>query len=142
MRTFTCSCGNQLFFDNSVCVQCKHEVGWCPVCRAVADVVPGDNGALICSQCSTALVKCANYAAHNVCNRFVAAAASGGAPPPAPAASAQPAPAAPLCDCCRFNRTIPDLSVPGNKERWQRLEAAKRRVLYDLAMAKFPYGTE
>ena len=32
--------------------------------------------------------------------------------------------------------------MPGNKERWYRLEAAKRRTLYDLDMVGFPYGTE
>jgi hypothetical protein len=45
-----------------------------------------------------------------------------------------------LCDCCRFNRVIPDLRVKGNHEKWYRLEAAKRRVMYDLDQLGLPYG--
>jgi len=45
-----------------------------------------------------------------------------------------------LCDACRFNRTIPDLSVDGNRERWAELEAAKRRLLYTLDFLGLPYG--
>jgi hypothetical protein len=55
-----------------------------------------------------------------------------------PATAAQGA----LCDCCRFNDTIPDLSVAGNWEKWRRLEAAKRRLFYDLGELGLPYGTE
>jgi len=47
-----------------------------------------------------------------------------------------------LCDCCRFNDTIPDLSVAGNQKRWARLEAAKRRLFYDLKLLMLPYGTK
>src|ERR1700761_8754379 len=71
MRTFLCSCGNQLFFDNVACMRCKREVGWCPECEAISDVTPDDSGTLVCSRCSTRLVKCSNYATYNVCNRFV-----------------------------------------------------------------------
>lgn len=39
-----------------------------------------------------------------------------------------------LCGSCTMNGMIPDLAVPGNLERWARLEAAKRRMLYDLDM--------
>ena len=133
MRTFRCSCGNQLFFDNSVCMKCKHDVGWCPVCEAITDVTTNE-GAFCCSCCHTSVVKCSNYAANNVCNRFVASDASQG--------SQGQTSKGVFCDCCRFNRTIPDLSVQGNREKWYRLEAAKRRVLYDLKMLEFPFGTE
>lgn len=134
MRTFLCSCGNQLFFDNSVCMRCKHEVGWCPVCLLITDVTTSGDGTFSCSRCASSLVKCSNYASYNVCNRFVAC---------VPARGTQGETSAGVfCDCCRFNHTIPDLSVNGNKEKWYRLEAAKRRVVYDLNMLGFPYGTE
>ncbi len=42
------------------------------------------------------------------------------------------APAAALCTACAFNRTIPDLSSPENVARWQRVERAKRRLVYGL----------
>jgi len=41
-----------------------------------------------------------------------------------------------------LNRTIPDLTVPGNKERGYRLESAKRRSIYDLDTLGFPHGFE
>jgi hypothetical protein len=47
-----------------------------------------------------------------------------------------------LCDYCRFNETIPDLSVQDNKEKWYRLEVAKRRLLYNLDLLYLPYGTQ
>jgi hypothetical protein len=39
----------------------------------------------------------------------------------------------PLCVSCRQTRVLPDLSVPGNAERWYRIEVAKRRLFYTLA---------
>ena len=45
-----------------------------------------------------------------------------------------------LCDYCRYNDTIPDLSVEGNRERWYRLETGKRRLLYTLDLLSLPYG--
>jgi hypothetical protein len=39
-----------------------------------------------------------------------------------------------------LTETIPDLSVPGNREKWARLEAAKRRLLYTLDLLGLPYG--
>jgi hypothetical protein len=115
-------------------MRCKREVGWCPVCSLVTDVTTSGDGTFTCSACSTSLTKCSNYASYNVCNRFVAR---------MPAQGTQGGTSAGVfCDCCRFNRTIPDLSVSGNKEKWYRIEAAKHRTFYDLNMLGFPYGTE
>jgi hypothetical protein len=115
-------------------MKCKREVGWCPSCHAIRDVLTNNDGSFSCSACSTPLVKCSNYAAHNVCNRFVACVT--------PAGSQSESSAGVLCDCCRFNRTIPDLSVAGNQQKWYRLEAAKRRTFYDLEMLGLPFGNE
>jgi hypothetical protein len=140
MRTFTCSCKNTLYFDNVVCIKCKHLVGWCPVCAAIQDVVPAGANTFSCTQCKTLLIQCHNYAAHNVCNRFLAAPAA--VAPGTPPAAAPVAPAEPLCSYCRFNKTIPDLSVAGNQMKWARIEAAKRRTLYQFDMLHLPYGDE
>jgi hypothetical protein len=43
-----------------------------------------------------------------------------------------------LCISCRLNRTIPDLSVPGNEERWRRIEDAKRRLISSLLAMGLP----
>jgi len=39
----------------------------------------------------------------------------------------------PLCVSCRQTRVLPDLSIPANRDRWLRIEAAKRRLFYTLA---------
>ncbi|MGE3315860.1 MAG: putative zinc-binding metallopeptidase [Planctomycetaceae bacterium] len=126
MRTFQCSCRNPVFFDNSQCLACGKELGFCPVCQNLVDLRPDERNAFRCGNpgCGTGLLKCDNYALHNVCNRCVPESAGEGA----------------LCDCCRFNDTIPDLSVPGNLQKWGRLEAAKRRLFYDLCLLSLPYG--
>ena len=33
-----------------------------------------------------------------------------------------------FCRACRLNKTIPALTIAGNRERWIRVEAAKKRV--------------
>ncbi|SMH27503.1 zinc-binding metallopeptidase family protein [Mesorhizobium australicum] len=37
-----------------------------------------------------------------------------------------------FCRACALNKTIPDLSIEGNRDRWIRVEAAKRRLVYAL----------
>ena len=142
MHKFACSCGNRLYFDNSRCVNCGHEVGWCPCCQGIRDVTPRLPAGYVCTSCKSELVKCGN-AAYGVCNRFVLepvvrAAVNGEVRPPDPKAPAIPVVL--LCDCCRFNQTIPDLKVQGNLGKWGRLEAAKRRTLYNLSRVGFRFG--
>ncbi len=47
-------------------------------------------------------------------------------------------PGDPFCLACRLNRIIPNLSVPGNAERWARVERAKRRLVVDLLRLGLP----
>lgn len=68
---------------------------------------------------------CANRLDHEVCNRTLPAAAEGA-----------------FCRLCALNDTVPNLDVPGNRERWARLEAAKRRLVYTLDLVDLPYGAE
>lgn len=127
MKTFSCQCGNMLFFENTRCVACGCHVGWCPACRNITALNVEANGKLRCgnTQCGSPLVKCLNYVDHDVCNRCLVPGASGR-----------------LCDYCRFNDTIPDLAAGDNREKWYRLEVAKRRLLYSLDQLRLPYGNE
>jgi len=129
MRTYLCQCGQTTYFDNTQCLACGQELGFCPVCRQLVTLLTEADGSLRCGrpECAAPLAKCLNYAEHQVCNRCVGL--------PATSESAG------LCDCCRFNDTIPDLSVAGNREKWRRLEGAKRRLFYDLVELGLPYGT-
>ncbi len=91
------------------------------------------------ADCRQPLSKCHNYPVENVCNRcFV--------PEPASAAQnnvtvADGTPTTRLCLACQLTETIPDLSVVGNREKWARLEAAKRRLLYTLDRLGLPYAS-
>ncbi|MAM58288.1 MAG: hypothetical protein CMN25_13210 [Salinicola sp.] len=130
MRTFECHHCNppsRLFFDNTRCVVCDAEVGWCPSCQAIAAMIPDSEVGYRCANpgCGQALVKCFNFASEGVCNRMQTPedhAAYGG-----------------LCDCCRHNAVIPDLSVEGHRARWAALEAAKRRLFYTLDLIGLPH---
>ncbi|WP_066838528.1 zinc-binding metallopeptidase family protein [Rufibacter ruber] len=132
MQTFGCACGNKLYFENSQCVCCQREVGWCPVCEGIHAVEPDGKGHYTCTNpdCRATLVKCFNYSTYNVCNRFVAAWSQ-------PQQNNQC-----LCDYCQLTKTIPDLSIDGNLSKWYQLEVAKRRLLYLLDRLGLPYGSK
>jgi len=127
MRTFACTCGQRLFFDNTACLNCGRRVGWCPCCRAVRGLDPVGDGRWRCTgeACGQVLVACFNYDVEDVCNRMV---------------SAEDARSPLFCAGCRLNRTVPDTTVNGNRAKWARLEAAKRRLLYTLDLLGLPYG--
>lgn len=128
MQRFTCDCGNRLFFDNTHCLACEREVSWCPVC-ATLTALEFENPGMHCARCETELWKCANRIDYDVCNRSVQAPESG--------TSSEPL----ICDCCRYNDTIPDLSVEGNLQRWRDLEMAKRRLINGLDNLGLPHGS-
>ena len=129
MKSFQCHCTNILFFENTQCVACGSEVGWCPACRRVSGLRASDTGTYRCgyAECQALLVKCHNYAIERVCNRCRLSDQGNHA-------------MSKLCDYCRFNATIPDLSIEGNREKWYRLETAKRRLFYTLDLLGLPYG--
>ena len=63
----------------------------------------------------------ANHSQQNVCNWAVEA----GDPEP-------------LCRSCRLTNIIPNLTQPGNRASWYRLETAKRRLIYSLLNLQLP----
>jgi hypothetical protein len=129
VRTYNCDCGNPLFYENSMCLNCNAELAFCPHCRRLAPLALEPTGLYRCrhADCGRELVKCENYRRHQVCNRGVRWQSGGGWQER-------------FCDCCRYNQVIPDLSILGNQERWYRLEAAKRRLFYGLDLLGLPRG--
>ncbi len=125
MKTFSCQCGNRLFFENTQCVSCGREVGWCEACNDLASLTLLENDLYKCDLCGQSIQKCRNYSVEQVCNRLRVPDSSN--------------PEAALCKACELTETIPDLSIEGNREKWARLEQAKRRLVYQLDLLNLPY---
>jgi len=126
MRPFKCSCGARIFFDNTRCLACKHELAFAPdFRRMVALEALGEGRYRAANGGDGIYVKCDNYAMHGVCNWVVDAQAGRS-----------------LCRACELNHVIPNLSNPENRERWGRMEAAKRRLIYSLLELKLPFNSK
>jgi hypothetical protein len=125
MLTYKCECGSPLFFENSFCTSCGSPVGWCEVCRRMV-ALKSDGERLVCGNpsCGTELTKCLNYMEHATCNHCI---------------PAEPGQGATLCRSCRLTEVIPDLTVDGNLDKWRRLEAAKRRLLFQMDQLGLAY---
>jgi hypothetical protein len=125
MKIFHCDhCEHLVFFENTQCVKCGHTLAYLPDVGQVASLDPVDGGLWRSPLAETGgrtYRQCANYAEQQICNWAV------------DASDPQV-----MCVSCRLTRVIPDLSVPGNREAWFRLEVAKRRLVYTLASLKLP----
>ncbi|MDB4946762.1 MAG: hypothetical protein JWP97_6296 [Labilithrix sp.] len=125
MKVFHCDhCGQLLFFENVNCVRCGRALAFIPELHDLAslDPVPG-SVEWHSPQSNRAFRLCENYAKQSasVCNWALPADDSN-----------------PFCRSCRLTRTIPNLSVPGNDQRWYALEVAKRRLVYTLLELGLP----
>ncbi|MBK1705207.1 zinc-binding metallopeptidase family protein [Halochromatium glycolicum] len=119
MKLFSCdACGHTLYFDNVECTSCGHRLGFDPTrldLIAFDLAANGDWQPIKARSTNPGFRPCANYAEHAACNWVVPATQTDG-----------------FCPACRLNRTIPDLSVPGNLLLWQRLQTEKHRLVYSL----------
>jgi hypothetical protein len=125
MRTYTCECGELLFFENVLCVTCKREVGFLPEFVCLSSLDPAENGLYrpyVPDAKGQLFKKCQNYAQAGVCNWMV------------PADNTAEA----FCVSCRLDTVIPDLSAPQNVTLWAATEAAKRRLVYSALRLKLP----
>jgi hypothetical protein len=125
MKTFACQCGNRLFFENVQCVACGRDVGYCEQCSEVTSFSADESGDFRCEKCGAVARKCTNYQTEQVCNHFV----------PVSADTTEIL----LCSVCQLTETIPDLTIEGNRDKWRRLEQAKRRLIYQLDLLRLPY---
>ncbi len=116
MKWFKCSCGAAVYFDNVGCLTCGKALGFLADERKLVALEPTGDGQFTTSEVAGVTYRqCENYAVHGVCNWMVR--------------SDQPHT---LCISCRLNEVIPDLSLPENREKWARIEAAKRRLVFTL----------
>lgn len=118
------NCGQMLHFENTICLRCGAPLGFLPESLQLSSLVPGEDGTLgPKSRPGTRARPCGNAASAG-CNWLVAA-DTGEA----------------FCIACRLNRTIPDLAIPGNLDKWQAIEAAKRRLVYGLLRLELPLAS-
>jgi len=122
VNLFTCeNCGERVYFENVRCERCRRALGyWAPANEMFA-LTAAENGRWR-NVAGDDYRYCAN-AAYAACNWLV---------PFTDEAASQ------LCEACAFNRTIPDIAVEKNRERWQRLELAKHRLIYSLRRLDLP----
>jgi len=119
VKAFHCDhCGSLVFFENVQCVRCGHALGFVPELKELSALELASEGlwrGLAPAAKGRTYRACRNGEQHQVCNWLVDA-----EDPEA------------FCVACRLNEMIPELSVWGNPERWRKLEAAKRRMVYTL----------
>lgn len=121
MKLFTCTnCDAIVHFDNTICTSCSSPLGFIPDSFSMT-ALAADGPALSDGR---QWRRCANHGpALADCNWLVAE-EEGQA----------------FCIACRLNRTIPDLSVTGHAQLWQRLEEEKRRLIYSALRLRLPVG--
>jgi hypothetical protein len=124
MKIFHCDhCQHLVFFENFCCLRCDHKLAYLPDVSDLGSLDPVDDNLW---RSSAALGGrryrlCENYTRESICNWAIAADDPN-----------------PLCKSCRLTHVIPDLSQPGHKEAWYRLEVAKRRLVYSLLTLALP----
>lgn len=129
MKTFTCVCGQLIFFQNVTCVNCHRELGFLPDVLATSSLEPIAEGIWRAGQIphgeAVLYRKCQNYQSENVCNWMV------------PQNDKEV-----FCLSCRLNDTIPDLGQNGNRRLWALMEGAKRRLVYGLLRLGLPLASK
>lgn len=122
MKLFRCSaCQTPAYFDNTACTACGTALGFAPEAMAMGAIDEAGTARVQTQGDERRYGRCANYRHEGVCNWLVAQEDG-----------------ADFCLACRLNRTIPDLSVPGNRVLWERLENEKRRLVYSLLRLQLP----
>jgi hypothetical protein len=127
MKSFHCTCGQLIFFENVVCMHCGRTLGFLPDLMVTSSLDPVENSAGLYRSTDAdsegrLYKKCQNYELQGVCNWMI---------PPSMCQDA-------FCVSCRLNETIPDLSVAHNRTLWALTEAAKRRLVYSLMEQRLP----
>ncbi|MGN7740011.1 zinc-binding metallopeptidase family protein [Pseudomonas sp. 22526] len=123
-KVWPCRCGQSLFFRNSQCLACSATLGYQPEQSRLSSLQPGpelDTWLLDVDPQAGLFRRCANLDTPAACNWLLPAYGAGI-----------------LCVACRLNRTIPDLGVAENPERWRKVEIAKRRLVAQLVSLGLP----
>jgi hypothetical protein len=132
MKTFNFSCkDNQiLFFESKFCIACERDVGLDDKFDQVEpyNLDEGSGKYFKLTAPSTPYQKCDNNVDFKACNGMVNMKTF------VPVSDKDEV----LCYACRFNETIPDLSIVEHIPLWGKMEIAKRRALYTLKALSLP----
>ncbi|RDI06308.1 zinc-binding metallopeptidase family protein [Pseudomonas fluorescens] len=123
-KVWPCRCGQSLFFRNSQCLACLAALGYQPEQSRLTSLQPGEQAGtwtLDADPQAGLFRRCANLDTAAACNWLL------------PDNGRDT-----LCIACSLNRTIPDLSIPENPERWRKVETAKRRLVAQLITFGLP----
>lgn len=125
MRLSTCeSCGQRVYYENVSCIKCGAVLGFNSAKLRIQSFSLEDENILTPLNTRDPAIKyrrCANWVNHDVCNWVI------------PHDDDNE-----FCVACRLNRTIPNLSEPGNRELWLAIETEKRRLIYSLLALNLP----
>ncbi|MEH6728646.1 MAG: putative zinc-binding metallopeptidase [Hyphomicrobiales bacterium] len=119
MRRFLCpKCSRQIHFDNSQCVRCGSVLGYLPLQdqMLLLNAEPGVSGDTPRPCANRSLIGC-NWLCESDSQ-------------------------SPLCLSCLHTTKIPDTSDDERRQRWRRLESAKRRLFYALIKFRLPLAVE
>ena len=125
MKLFTCDhCGNSIYFENVVCEQCCHALGYVPQRNDLIALVQQDGQWASVTAPDQRFAYCAN-SVHGACNWLVSNTTD----------------ANPYCLACGHNETVPPLDNPEHLANWQVIELAKKRLFYSLIRLRLPLDT-
>ena len=123
MKNFRCTaCDQTIVFENTLCGNCGHQLGFLPDIFDMTTVEPENERWIALAARDRGRYRfCKNWELQG-CNWLTA-------------------PGEEFCLACRHNRTIPDLSDARRHRMWQKTEQAKRRLFYSLLRLRLPLET-
>lgn len=122
MEIFICqNCHHLIDFISPRCEECGNMLGFFDAERKLLTLIPKENSLIrLTGENPKAFRYCKN-ADYGACNWLVEVTS-----------------AHHYCRACRFNRTVPNLSIKSNVDRWRKIEHAKHRLIYSLLRLGLP----
>ncbi|MET0791893.1 MAG: putative zinc-binding peptidase [Polyangiaceae bacterium] len=131
MKIFTCSaCKHLAFFENSQCTRCGHLLAFLSDQGVLSALELAADSAELAQPTYVALDPAAGGVRYRLCNNYVDHGVCNWAIPERDPNQ--------FCRACRLNELIPDLSDPDARDSWQRMEIAKRRLVFTLMELGLP----
>ena len=124
MKKFLCQCGHEVRFEDTQCPKCSMELGFDSQTMSMVAIKPSGQNLFVTPD-NRQFKRCQNGTEYGVCNWLI------------PKQQSHQH----YCFGCQFNRTVPNQSgdqQSPNRQRWQRLEQAKKRLLYSLMALNLP----